>query len=138
MAHPDREAQREDVDDVLTSLGLAEEGAPPRIEAWNKVDLLSPEERSRLDEEAVRRDDAIPISATTGEGLDSLRQRMSEKLRHGEQVHHIRLPASAGERIAWLHARGEVLDQRVESDQLELAVRLSPDNWSRFQALESA
>ena len=47
MAHPDREAQREDVDDVLASLGLAEEG-PPRIEAWNKIDLLSDEERARL------------------------------------------------------------------------------------------
>ena len=49
MAHPDREAQREDVEDVLASLGLAEEGAPPRIEAWNKIDLLSGEERERLD-----------------------------------------------------------------------------------------
>ena len=52
MAHPDREAQREDVEDVLASLGLAEEGAPPRIEAWNKVDLLAGEERERLIEEA--------------------------------------------------------------------------------------
>ena len=40
MSHPDREAQRDDVDDVLASLGLAAEGAPPRLEAWNKVDLL--------------------------------------------------------------------------------------------------
>ncbi|MFL6802125.1 MAG: GTPase HflX, partial [Sphingomicrobium sp.] len=62
MAHPDREAQREDVDDVLGSLGLAEEGAPRRLEAWNKVDLLSGDERSRLLEEAKRRDDAVPIS----------------------------------------------------------------------------
>ena len=45
MAHPDREAQREDVEDVLASLGLAEEGAPPRIEAWNKIDLVAGEER---------------------------------------------------------------------------------------------
>ena len=41
MAHPDREAQREDVEDVLDLARLAEEGAPPRIEAWNKIDLLS-------------------------------------------------------------------------------------------------
>ncbi len=52
MQHSDREAQREDVDDVLKSLGLAEEGAPPRIEAWNKIDLLSGEDRQRLLEEA--------------------------------------------------------------------------------------
>jgi GTPase len=136
MAHPDREAQREDVEDVLASLGLAEEGAPPRIEAWNKVDLLSGEERVRLNQEARRREDVVPISAVTGEGLDALRERMAEFLRSNEQVHQIRLPASAGGKIAWLHSRGEVLDQRVDHDQVELSVRLSPDNWARFQAME--
>ena len=138
MAHPDREAQREDVEDVLASLGLAEEGAPPRIEAWNKVDLLSGEELERLDEEARRREDVVPISAVTGQGLDALRERMAECLRSGEQIHQIRLPASAGGKIAWLHSRGEVLDQKVEQDQVELSVRLSPDNWARFQAMEPA
>jgi len=138
MAHPDREAQRQDVEDVLASLGLGEEGGPPRIEAWNKVDLLAEEERQRLFEEAKRREDVVPISAISGEGLDALRECMSEKLRGGEQVHSIRLPASDGGRIAWLHSRGEVLDQKLEHDELELSVRLSPDNWARFQAMESA
>jgi len=137
MAHPDREAQREDVEDVLASLGLAEEGAPPRIEAWNKVDLLSNEERERLIEEAKRRDDATAISAYTGEGLDDLRELMTEKLRSGEQIHRIRVPATDGGRIAWLHSRGEVLDQRLDQDDLEMSVRLSSDNWARFQAMES-
>jgi GTP-binding protein HflX len=138
MAHPDRDAQAEDVDDVLASLGLAEEGAPPRLEAWNKIDLLPAEERDRLAEEARRREDVVLISAITGEGLDALRQRMAEALRSGEQVHDIRLPASDGGRIAWLHARGEVLDQIVDHDEVRLSVRLSPDNWARFQALEVA
>lgn len=139
MAHPDREAQRDDVQDVLASLGLTEEeGAPPVLEAWNKVDLLSADERERLYEEARRREDVVPISAATGEGLDALRDRMAEKLRSGEQVHHIRVAASDGSKIAWLHSRGEVLDQKVDHDELELSVRLSPDNWARFQALESA
>src|SRR5690242_14231853 len=136
MAHPDREAQRDDVEDVLTSLGLAEEGAPPRIEAWNKVDLLSTEERQRLIEEAKRREDVVPISAISGEGLDELRERMAQCLRRGEQVHEVRLPVSAGDRIAWLHARGEVLDQAFDHDEVVLSVRLSPDNWARFQAME--
>jgi GTP-binding protein HflX len=138
MAHPDREAQREDVDDVLASLGLAEEGAPPRIEAWNKVDLLSAEERERLLEEARRREDVVPISAVTGEGLDILRDCMAARLRSGEQIHLIRVPATQGGKIAWLHSRGEVLEQKLDHDQMELSVRLTPDNWARFQALESA
>jgi GTP-binding protein HflX len=138
MAHPDHEAQSDDVEDVLASLGLAEQGAPPRIEAWNKIDLLPSDERARLMSEAERRDDVIPISAVTGEGLDSLRERMAQCLRNGEEIHEIRLPASAGDRIAWLHARGEVLDQAIEHDQVQLSVRLSPDNWARFQAMEAA
>ena len=138
MAHPDREAQGEDVEDVLTSLGLSEEGSPPRIEAWNKIDLLSPEERARLSEEARRREDVVPISAVTGEGFDALRERIAECLRSNEQVHEVRLPASAGDRIAWLHARGEVLEQRLDHDEMQLSVRLSPDNWARFQAMEPA
>ena len=138
MGHADREAQREDVDQVLQSLGLAEEGAPPRIEAWNKVDLLSREEHDRLFEEAARRDNVVPISAVSGEGLDRLRERMANALRSGEQVHDIRVPASDGGRIAWLHARGEVLEQTLDHDEIALSVRLSPDNWARFQALESA
>ena len=138
MAHPDREAQSEDVEDVLASLGLGDEGAPPRIEAWNKIDLLSVEERERVYEEARRREDVVPISAMTGEGLEELRQCLAAKLRSGEQAHHIRLPAAAGERIAWLHSRGEVLDQKLDHDHVELEVRLSSDNWARFQALESA
>ncbi|MCL6730474.1 GTPase HflX [Sphingomonas hankyongi] len=138
MAHPDREAQREDVEDVLVSLGLGEEGTPPRLETWNKVDLLPAEERERLGEEAKRRDDVVPVSALTGEGLEELRAKMAEKLRIGEQVHQIRLSASEGGKIAWLHSRGEVLDQRIADEEVELQVRLSPDNWARFQALESA
>jgi GTPase len=137
MSHPDREAQHDDVEDVLQSLGLSEQGAPPRLEAWNKVDLLSQEERERLYGEADRREDVVPISAITGAGLDALRQRMAKCLRTGE-VHQIRLPAGEGGKIAWLHARGEVLDQQLDHDEVQLSVRLSPDNWARFQAMESA
>jgi len=138
MAHPDREAQRDDVDDVLKSLGLAEEGAPPRIEAWNKLDLLSDEERERLIEQALRREDVVPISAISGEGLDALRECAADQLRSGGELHRIRVPASDGSRIAWLHSRGQVVDQAMDDDQVQLSVRLSPDNWARYQALESA
>lgn len=138
MSHPDREAQAADVEDVLTSLGIGEGEGPARLEAWNKIDLLKDDERQALLAEAQRRDDVIPISALTGWGLDSLRSCISQSLQRGTQVHRIRLDAAQGSRLAWLHSRGEVLDQRVEGDEIEVDVRLSPDNWARFQAIESA
>ena len=138
MAHPDREAQSADVEDVLSSLGIGEGEGPVRLEAWNKVDLMKDDERQALLAEAERRDDVVPISATTGWGVDQLRDKMAETLRSGTEVHQIRLEPSEGSRLAWLHARGEVIDQKMDGDSLELSVRLSPDNWARFQALEPA
>ncbi|HEX4761500.1 MAG TPA: GTPase HflX [Sphingomicrobium sp.] len=135
IAHPDREAQAADVEDVLASLGIAEGEGPARIEAWNKVDLLGEAERQAVLAEATRRDDVVPISAASGWGVDALRERIATALRRGTQVHQVRLDPREGSRLAWLHARGEVLDQRMDGEDMEVSVRLSPDNWARFQAL---
>ena len=138
MSHPDRDAQLEAVDDVLKSLGIGEGGSPARIEAWNKVDLLAEPERQALLAEARRRNDVIPISALTGWGVDDLREHISDTLRQGTQIHQVRLDPADGSRLAWLHSRGEVLDQRLDGEEIEVDVRLSADNWARFQSLESA
>ena len=138
MAHPDRDAQAEDVEDVLSSLGITQGEGPARLEAWNKVDLLAEQERQALLAEAERREDVVPISAINGWGVDHLRERLAQSLQQGSQVHQIRLEPSEGGRLAWLHSRGEVIDQRVDGEALELSVRLSVENWARFQAMESA
>ena len=141
LSHPDNDAQREDVEEVLVSLGLGkegEEGAPPRLEAWNKLDLIEGDEREALLAEAARREDVVPISAVSGEGLDDLLGRIGERLRHGDKIVEVRLPTMDGSRIAWLHARGQVLDQTVGDEEIRMSVRLSRDNWARFQALEPA
>jgi GTP-binding protein HflX len=63
---------------------------------------------------------------------------MAERLRSNELVHEISVPAGDGGRIAWLHSRGEVLGQRHDDAAVHLSVRLSPDNWARFQSLTPA
>ena len=138
MAHSDRDAQAEDVEDVLKTLGVSDGEGPARLEAWNKVDLLSEADGHAVLAEAARRNDVVPISALTGWGVDHLKERIASELQSGTQIHSIRLSASEGSRLAWLHSRGKVIEQRVDGDTLELSVRLSDDNWSRFQAMESA
>ncbi|HEY0629500.1 MAG TPA: GTPase HflX, partial [Sphingomicrobium sp.] len=134
IAHPDSEAQAADVEAVLASLGLSED-SPPRLEVWNKLDLLPPSERMELLGEAERRDDVIALSALTGEGVDDLRETISHLLHSGSKTHDVRLNAGDGPRIAWLHARGEIIDQHAEGDQIHLKVKLSPENWARFERL---
>jgi GTP-binding protein HflX len=102
---------------------------------WNKVDLLEGEDREAVENEANRREDVITLSALTGQGEEGLLTRVAEALRQGASIHHLRLPAGDGSRLAWLHSRGEVLDSRSEGDEMFVAVRLSPENWQRYQAL---
>ncbi|MGN6155423.1 MAG: GTPase HflX, partial [Sphingomicrobium sp.] len=111
------------------------ENAPPQIEAWNKMDLLAKDERDSLSTEASRREDVVPISALAGSGLENLRDRMAERLHHGSQLHSVTLPAADGGKIAWLHARGDVIEQEARDSEIHLQVRLSPENWARFQSL---
>ena len=135
MAHPDRDAQLADVETVLASLGLEEGSGPPQLEVWNKIDALGGDERVALIAEAARREDAIPVSALTGEGLDELTNRVSERLRAGNDTREIELSASDGERLAWLHSRGQVVGQQNDGETTQVKVRLSDVDWARFQAL---
>ena len=135
ISHPDSEAQAADVEAVLASLGLDEEGSPPRMEVWNKIDLLRGDGRAERLGEASRKENVVAVSALSGEGVDELRDAISTELQSGSQTHHIELDLSDGTKAAWLHARGEVLDQKAEGNYLHLAVKLSPENWARFQRL---
>ena len=135
IAHTDSDAQAVDVGKVLATLGLDEAGSPPRIEVWNKLDLLDGNEREALLGEVKRRDDVFAVSALDGEGVVALGEAIAARLHQRAEVHRLKLSASDGNRIAWLHAHGEMLDQRMDDETMHVAVRLSVENWARFQSL---
>ena len=130
IAHPDSEAQRADVEGVLTEIGVAE--TTPRIEAWNKLDLLDGEARETLLAEAGRREDVVAISALSGEGVDGLLAHVAAKLTAGHRRYLLTLPASDGAGAAWLHAHGEVLGQEEVEGQVAYEVRLAERDYERF------
>lgn len=134
ISHPDSEAQAADVLGVLTDLGMTpENGQAPMLTVFNKIDAMTPEERAVVAERAG--EDAIPVSALTGEGIDRLREAMATLLRAGSRVHEITLPIGDGRRMAWLHEHGEVVGTREDGDQVQMQVRLSDKDRSRFTAL---
>lgn len=135
ISHHDSDAQRDDVERVLTEIGARrEEGGAPLIEAWNKIDILGPDDVERVRAEAARREDVVVISALIGEGVDGLLACAGEHLRKGATVRQIRLDATDGEAIAWLYANGEVVGQQREDLSTLYEVRLSDADWARFQA----
>jgi GTP-binding protein HflX len=138
ISHPDSDAQREDVETVLAEIGAAGEGASPLIEAWNKIDRLDRDQSERVRAEAARRDDVVPISALTGEGLDDLVECAATCLAKGTRARTVRVSAGDGEAIAWLHANGQVENQRSEGPATVFEVRLSEADWARFRARRRA
>lgn len=135
IAHGDSDAQAADVAAVLASLGLEDGSGPPMLEVWNKIDALEGDDRAAVEAEAARRDNVVTISALSGDGVEDLRERMAETLRGDGEIREVRLSSSDGSRIAWLHARGDVLAQNVDGDEMVLNVRLNTGDWERFQAL---
>jgi GTPase len=138
VSHADSDAQRQDVEQVLAEIGAGGEGGAPTIEAWNKIDALAPDELERVAAEAARREDAVLLSARSGEGVEALLDCASAKLRAGAALRRVTLPASAGEAMAWLHAHGEVVGERNDGMEAEIEVRLSDADWARFQARSPA
>jgi len=130
IAHPDTEAQRADVEAVLAEIGV--EPTTPRIEAWNKLDLLGGDERGDFLAEALRRDDVVALSALSGEGVESLVAAVAERLTQGHVRYSVTLDAGDGAGAAWLHAHGDVLDRADEGERAVYEVRLSPADYERF------
>nr|WP_310522397.1 GTPase HflX [Polymorphobacter sp.] len=134
ISHPDSDAQAQDVAHVLSGLGLADElKRVPMLTVFNKIDALDVDERDALMGRAG--DDAVLVSALTGEGLDVLRERMALMLRAGTHVHDIHLAPSDGRRMAWLHEHGEVIGRSNDETGVALQVRLSDADRARFAAL---
>lgn len=136
LAHPDSEAQRADVEAVLTEIGVAE--STTRIEAWNKVDLLEDDARDELLAEAARREDVVAISALTGRGVDHLIAAVASHLTAGHQRYTITLEAADGAGAAWLHQYGDVLDREMDGDRAIYEVRMAPRDYERFMTRRGA
>lgn len=130
IAHSDTEAQRADVEAVLTEIGVDPE--TPRFEAWNKIDLLEGDAREDVLVEAARRPNIVAVSAMTGDGIDDLIEQVAAALTSGHRRYRVTLDAGDGAGAAWLHAHGEVLHQMIEGEQAVYDVRLARSDYERF------
>ena len=143
ISNPSTGAQKAQVLQVLRDLGVAdEEGEEPSIpvlEVWNKWDQLSPEDAEELTEQVVGNDDVVAMSALTGEGVDTLLERLGEMLTRNASLRTFEVPAGDGRRIAWLHAHGEVIDDIPEEEggaNRLITVRLNPKELGQYEALD--
>jgi GTP-binding protein HflX len=127
IAHPDTEAQANDVAGVLAELGI-DIATPGRVlEIWNKIDLL-PSDRRPTPPPGV-----VAVSALTGEGLPELLAVVEERIGGGRNVYRVRLSGEGAGNLHRLYELGEVLERNDEADgAIDARVRVPEANVARF------
>ncbi|WP_346322435.1 GTPase HflX [Emcibacter sp. SYSU 3D8] len=133
ISHPDTEAQRQDVIDVLTSLGVPDEEEQVLIDVENKIDLLGAEQRAQTEARVERHEDLIPVSAVTGEGIDRLLERLDSLLARAERLVTLRVPYADGAMMAWLYDHGDVVKRTDVEEGADFEVRLSDQDVGKLR-----
>jgi GTP-binding protein HflX len=72
------------------------------------------------------------VSALSGEGVDTLIDRVAARLTLGHRRYRVTLPAADGAGAAWLHQHGEVVEHWVEGETAIYEVRMAPKDHERF------
>lgn len=140
IAHPDSEAQKDDVESILHDLGALEGGAPI-IEALNKIDMLPPERRHVLQTRSsvgAERARQYPISALSGEGIDDLLNAIGDLLNRAGVAREIAVPLSDGATIAWLYRHGDVRDRHDDGELAHMTVALDSAAAAQFDRRRGA
>ncbi|MFT8807332.1 GTPase HflX [Gluconobacter sp.] len=133
ISHPDSAAQRADVLNVLD--GMVRDGmldahwSDRTIEVLNKADLVGGVEA------VPKRENAVAISAITGEGLPDLFEILDQYLTRSMKSVEVRLAVTDGAALAWLYQHGEVVGRTDREDGMDVQVRLFSADLERFELL---
>ncbi len=132
ISHEETEAQARDVEAILNSLGV--EDSRPRLEVWNKIDLLSPEDREAALARAERDPAIFAISAVTGEGVDPLLSEIATILQGARHETILKLGFADGDKRAWLYRQDVVRSEDQTEEGFEITVLWTDKQASRFAA----
>jgi GTP-binding protein HflX len=96
----------------------------------NKADLLG-----GVAEVPVR-EEAVAVSAITGEGLEALKAAIDLRIAQGMDVADYDIPPQDGASMAWLYQHGEVVERHDDAAAVHMRVRLLPADRARFERRE--
>jgi GTP-binding protein HflX len=105
-----------------------------RIDVFNKVDRLTPDERRRL---AEADPSSVLISAVTGEGIQDLLESMAAKLALDQQRVSLEFDLSSDtdrDRLAWVYRHGRVHSQVTRGDRAMIEAELPRRLLDRVRA----
>ena len=120
IAHPETVAQARDVETILENLGLSQD--IPRIEMWNKTDMLDAGALEALNNSSSRAENVFMTSALTGAGIPEFLEAISKTLTPEKTASELLLAYSEGKARAWLFEQGVVTSERQTEDSFAVTV----------------
>jgi len=126
-AADDLEERAAAVHSVLESIGASER---PVVEVLNKIDRIPPARRASL---AAGRPEAVLVSASTGEGVDSLRQALEARLRLSPKSVRLRFKATDARGIASVYSSARVVAHEVTGDDVTLDAEIPERLLARYR-----
>ena len=141
-ASEDFKAQKTDVLHVLKEIGaLDEKRNIPIVEVINKIDLMKEAYPLRYEEQKeITEETTCFISALSGEGLETLKERMIDLFEEETKIVHMLVDAEDKQILSWLQAHGKVSEYvyNEKEHNFDMTVALSEKNQGRFQKLFKA
>jgi GTP-binding protein HflX len=133
ISHPDAQAQKDDVLDVLSELGVSDAAQTTMIEVWNKIDLIPAAERPTA-ANGKREPRSVSISAMTGEGFDKLLAMVDTTLAATAMQAELKLEPHAGADIAWVYENADVLKRSSDAKgRVKLRVSITSGAMAKFE-----
>jgi GTP-binding protein HflX len=127
-----RLADMQAVDEVLEEIGAGEK---PRLLVFNKIDLLSEEERRETE---LDHPEAVLVSAQEGEGLDALSERIEAAFEETLTEVELLIPYSQGGRLHELHEVAGELERTDREDGVFVQAKVPTAEMHRFEDLAVA
>ncbi len=130
IGHENTGFQALEVEKVLQSLGVTE--SIPVLEIWNKIDIIEPEKKESLSNIAKRRSGVCYLSALTGEGVPTLLGKVEDQILPQKISDTLLVPFEFGNKKAWLHEHGVVVNEFYTDDGFKLDVMWSAQQKAKY------
>jgi GTPase len=138
VANPDTDAQKADVEQVMRQVHPDLDQARV-FEVWNKIDLLDDDSKDSLYARALnggRGSKPQMVSAITGEGIDSLLQRIAQTLDEAGTEVDVVLEADQGQILAFLYQQARIIGRHDDDEgRIYLQVKMNAQTLGRYERM---
>ncbi|MCF2870708.1 GTPase HflX [Octadecabacter sp. G9-8] len=131
ISHAQSAAQKRAVMDTLRQLDVNPD--VPMIEVLNKVDLLDEDDANYVSALNKDGDDVFAISAVTGQGLDTLLERVTEHLKGKTRDLTLTLDWAMGAAQSWLQREGVIVSDDQTDTGWTINVTWTPMQQAQFE-----